>query len=133
MYFESISFIYKVNVIQMQHMVVLNPRKQMKGRPLSVTSPLLYSISQVQSWKKINSGLLQMYQVHFLSVVSKTSHSPPARVFEQVSYDAALPLREYFAVELALLAKIFSPLLLHICNSRNIATSHTNITRSQVH
>lgn len=113
--------------------VVLNSLEQMKGGPLSVTSPLLYSISQVQSWKKINSGLLQMYQVHFLSVVSKTSHSPLARVFEQVSYDAALSLREYFAAELALLAKIFSPLLLHIRYSRNIAniaTSHTNITRS---
>ena len=35
----------------------------MKGTPLSITAPLLYDISQLKSWSKINAGLLKMYQV----------------------------------------------------------------------
>jgi len=46
----------------------------MKGGPLSVTSPLLYSISQVQSWKKINSGLFQMYQQEYLNKYPMMQH-----------------------------------------------------------
>lgn len=46
MYFASVQFVHQV-----------------KGSPLSLTAPILYDISTVPTWSKINSGLLKMYQV----------------------------------------------------------------------
>jgi serine/threonine-protein phosphatase 2A activator len=39
---------------------------QMKSGPLSETAPILYDISFLPTWKKINSGLLKMFKVHSL-------------------------------------------------------------------
>lgn len=57
MYFASISFI-----------------TEMKGTPLSITAPLLYDISQLKSWSKINAGLLKMYQAEYLSSLPMMQH-----------------------------------------------------------
>mmetsp|Transcript_8738 Transcript_8738/g.28098 ORF Transcript_8738/g.28098 Transcript_8738/m.28098 type:complete len:294 (-) Transcript_8738:1354-2235(-) len=40
--------------------------KEMKSGPLSETAPILYDISFLPTWKKINSGLLKMFKVHSL-------------------------------------------------------------------
>lgn len=52
LYFSSINFI-----------------KEMKSGPLSETAPILYDISFLPTWKKINSGLLKMFKVHDMSNV----------------------------------------------------------------
>ena len=57
MYFASISFI-----------------TEMKGTPLSITAPLLYDISQLKSWSKINAGLLKMCQAEYLSSLPMMQH-----------------------------------------------------------
>lgn len=54
-----------------------------------------------------------------------SSSNVPARVSEQVSDDAAFSLRKYFAAELALLAKTFNSLLLHIRHICNVVTVRT--------
>ena len=36
----------------------------MKKGPLSETAPILHDISFIPTWKKINSGLLKMFEVH---------------------------------------------------------------------
>jgi len=46
----------------------------MKGTPLSITAPLLYDISQLKSWSKINAGLLKMYQAEYLSSLPMMQH-----------------------------------------------------------
>ncbi|CAL6307740.1 unnamed protein product [Bathycoccus prasinos] len=40
--------------------------KEMKSGPLSETAPILYDISFLPTWKKINSGLLKMFKAECL-------------------------------------------------------------------
>ena len=46
----------------------------MKSGPLSETAPILYDISFLPTWKKINSGLLKMFKVHDMSVLQDCLH-----------------------------------------------------------
>lgn len=57
LYFSSIDFIMKS-----------------KSASLSATSPLLVDVSQIRTWKKINSGLLKMYQGECLSKLPIMRH-----------------------------------------------------------
>lgn len=57
MYFASVQFVHQV-----------------KGSPLSLTAPILYDITTVPTWSKINSGLLKMYQAEYLSKLPMIQH-----------------------------------------------------------
>lgn len=85
LYFSSIDFIMKS-----------------KSASLSATSPLLVDVSQIRTWKKINSGLLKMYQVRqFIQYALARSkyydEIHVGRVLVQTSNNAPFSIWKYFA------------------------------------
>ena len=93
LFLSSISFVRKVRFNRASE-CQLNSSAQMKKGPIRHSSPMIFEISSLSSWYKINNGLLKMYEVK-LRKKSSLIYSVHSRVL-QVECLSKLPVVQHF-------------------------------------